>query len=195
MRMIEELADRGRRRDRASWHHQLARARDRLDSALRPHATYFGALTDAAGFDVLRRAARAAVPGRRAGGAVEVPPERAARKPTTSALFGAFVEPDLVDPRSSLDYPREISPLAKEKRGRSGRRRALRALRRRDGGRQRLLRAERPDGPGGSVARAEGAAPARRRGGAGPRSRLPPRPHVRHAAHRRARGWGSTGWR
>ncbi len=65
------------------------------------------------------------------------------------ALVEAFernVEPTLIQPTIIYEYPVEVSPLSKNKRERSGLRRALRDLRRRHGDRQRLHRVERSAG-------------------------------------------------
>ncbi|MFN0150740.1 MAG: lysine--tRNA ligase [bacterium] len=47
---------------------------------------------------------------------VEFAPE-ASRGKLLNDLFGALVEPHIVDPTFLIDFPKEISPLAKEKRG------------------------------------------------------------------------------
>ena len=77
-------------------------------------------------------------------------------------LLSKYVEPEpSSSPRSSFDYPVELSPLrqAPPRQGRP--RRALRGLRARDGVRQRLHRAQRPRRPAGAL---RAAAPLRRGG-------------------------------
>ncbi len=77
--------------------------------------TFFGALAAAAGIDVtavpLERLAALA-----AQHEVDVP-ANSPRAAYYDPLFGALVAPTLVNPTFVLDYPREISPLAKSKRG------------------------------------------------------------------------------
>ena len=63
---------------------------------------------------------------------------------------------------SSMDYPNELSPFAKDHRSRARAGRAVRVLRRRHGVRQRVHRAERPGRPARALRGAE--APARAEG-------------------------------
>jgi lysyl-tRNA synthetase, class II len=77
--------------------------------------TFLGALADTGGVDAsamdddaLREAAR------RAG--IEEP-DAMSRPKLLDELFGTLVEPTLQDPTFVVDYPRELSPLAKPKRG------------------------------------------------------------------------------
>jgi lysyl-tRNA synthetase class 2 len=77
--------------------------------------TYLGALAEAAGEELgsapterLLAIARARE--------LDVPP-RATREALIELLFDALVQPGLLHPTFVLDYPRELSPLAKVKRG------------------------------------------------------------------------------
>ena len=81
---------------------------------------------------------------------------------------------------------RGVAALAPARR-RSRGRRPLRALHRREGNRQRLLRAQRPRGPGGALSRAGEAQGCRRPGSDALRRRLRARARIRHAAVRRLR--------
>ena len=69
-------------------------------------------------------------------------------------LMSSLVEPHLVQPTFLLDYPEEMSPLAKGKPDAPGYVRALRGFRLRHGDCQLLHRAERPAGGNGSASRA-----------------------------------------
>ena len=111
---------------------------------------------------------------------------RPARTPTSivSEVFEETVEDALTGPVFVIDYPAAICPLTKRKASRPGGRRAVRAVRPRDGAGQRLHRAERPD-----LQEALFREPARRPEGRGldgqDGRRLRPRPEARHAPGRR----------
>ena len=71
------------------------------------------------------------------------PEPNSSRGKLIDSLFSTHVEPKLIQPTFIIDYPIEISPLAKKKAGRSDDRRAFRVLHRRAGVGQRLHRAKR----------------------------------------------------
>ena len=99
-------------------------------------------------------------------------------------IFDTLVEPTLVQPTFVTDFPIELSPVVQAQARRPAPRRPLRALRRPEGARQCLLRAERPDRPAAAIRGPGGSARAGRRGGPLDGRGLRPRPRVRHAAHR-----------
>ena len=110
---------------------------------------------------------------------------RSSRRPSSSTLHRSDLRVRL--PGGSL------AAVAPERCG-SLRHRSLRVLHRRPRDRQRLLRAERPGGPGGALPRAGGAQGQGRRGGDVLRRRLRARARVRHAARRPAWASASTAW-
>jgi lysyl-tRNA synthetase class 2 len=63
-------------------------------------------------------------------------------------MFEETAEADLWDPTFIVDYPAEISPLARSSDSNPRHHRALRTVHRRPRNRQRLLRTERPGRPG-----------------------------------------------
>ena len=91
----------------------------------------------------------------------------ARRRQDCDGDFEALWEDRLVQPTFVYDFPTEVSPLSKQKRRRSGHRRALRAVHRRLRGGQRLQRAQRS---GRAAPALRGPAPgSRRRRHRGPR--------------------------
>ena len=112
-------------------------------------------------------------------------PAAAGRGKLIDELLSTFVEPKLIQPTFLLDYPVELSPLAKRKPDNPNLVERFEAFLagRRD--RQRLLRAQRPARPARAVRRAGPPARRRRRGGGDGRRGLPGGPGARHAPHRR----------
>ena len=100
-------------------------------------------------------------------------------------LLSVFVEPKITSPVFLIDYPLELSPLAKQRTDRPDDRGALRGVLRRHGDRQRLQRAERPAGPARALPGAGPPEGRRRRRGAAVRRGLPGGARTRHAADRR----------
>ena len=115
-------------------------------------------------------------------------PSSSTRRSTT------YIEPRLVEPTILYDYPIELAPFARTTRRRPDDRRALRVLRRRDGARQRVHRAQRRRGAGRAVRDAGG-------GGSAEMSRLsraiPTTSRRSRTECRRPAGsaWASTGLR
>jgi lysyl-tRNA synthetase class 2 len=79
-------------------------------------------------------------------------------------LFEACAEAQLWEPTFIIDYPAEVSPLARRSDTQPGHRRPLRAVHRRPRDRQRFLRAQRPGRPGRALPRAGSGQGRRRRG-------------------------------
>src|SRR5690606_18502758 len=123
------------------------------------------------------------------------PRRRARPRSRNGAHLGPARRPSLqrarradADPADLRDRPSRRTLAAREalERG-SASRRALRAVRGRDGARQCIQRAQRSRGPARALRGAAPPARRRRRRGAPARRGLPARARARHAAHRRAR--------
>ena len=129
-------------------------------------------------------------PAREARRAHQPAPARRARAPggMLDELFSALVQPELHDAAFVVDYPgRDLAARARQPQ-QPGRGRALRAVRRRHGARERLQRAERSATRSARAFEAQvDGARAGRRGGPGARRGLPARARIRHAAHGRRR--------
>ncbi len=100
------------------------------------------------------------------------------------ALFEETAESQLWEPTYIIDYPVEVSPLARASDTRAGHHRAFRAVHGGPRNRQRLLGAERSGRPGGAFPVAGRGQGCGRRRGDVLRRRLHPRAGIRHAAGR-----------
>ncbi len=149
--------------------------------------TLAGAIESRSGVDILANRDLASLQAAMRAAGHEVPEHEETWARLVDFLLSKYVEPTLQEPTFLLDYPVELSPLAKRHRAQGGPRRALGGVRGRDGDRQRVHRAQRPRRPARPLRGAEARRRRGRRGGPALRRGVRRGARAGHAADRRHR--------
>ena len=141
MEMVESMISTAAREVAGRHGHSLRGGHHRLHAPLAPAELSKRSCTAAA--ELILTSSRRRIPGQKGSpGALGIDVGiRESRGRLMDKLVSTFVEPHLIQPTFLLDYPEDMSPLAKAKPGAARLRGAVRGLRRRHGNCQLLHRA------------------------------------------------------